>query len=82
VVAINAIHLDRIPQFDYDRLLWGERQLRSVANMTRADARDFLALAAEIRLQPKVTVFRLDRVNEALIALKNDAIDGAAVVKP
>ena len=48
VVAINAIHLDRIPQFDYDRLLWGERQIRSVANMTRADARDFLDLAAEI----------------------------------
>ena len=43
VVAINAIHLDRIPQFDYDRLLWGERQIRSVANMTRSDAQDFLA---------------------------------------
>ena len=42
VVAINAIHLDRIPQFDYDSLLWGERQIRSVANMTRQDARDFL----------------------------------------
>jgi propanol-preferring alcohol dehydrogenase len=82
VVAINAIHLDRIPQFDYDRLLWGERQLRSVANMTRADARDFLALAAEIGLQPKVTVFPLDQVNEALIAVKNDAIDGAAVIVP
>ena len=49
VVAINAIHLDRIPEFDYDRLLWGERQIRSVANMTRADARDFLDLAAEIQ---------------------------------
>jgi len=82
VVAINAIHLDRIPQFDYDRLLWGERQLRSVANMTRADARDFLALAAEIRLQPQVTFFPLDQVNEALIAVKNDAINGAAVIKP
>ena len=55
VVAINAIHLDRIPQFDYDRLLWGERQLRSVANMTRNDARDFLALAAQINLKPQVT---------------------------
>ena len=42
VVAINAIHLDRVPEFDYDRLLWGERQLRSVTNMTRADGRDFL----------------------------------------
>jgi propanol-preferring alcohol dehydrogenase len=80
VVAINAIHLDRMPEFDYDRLLWGERQLRSVANMTRADARDFLTLAAEIGLRPKVTVFSLDQANEALIAVKNDAIDGAAVI--
>jgi alcohol dehydrogenase, propanol-preferring len=82
VVAINAIHLDRIPQFDYDTLLWGERQLRSVANMTRADARDFLALAAQIGLQPRVTVFPLDQANEALLAVKNDAIDGAAVIVP
>ena len=82
VVAINAIHLDRMPEFNYDRLLWGERQLRSIANMTRADARDFLSLAAEIRLQPKVTVFPLDQANEALLAVKNDAIDGAAVIVP
>jgi len=82
VVAVNAIHLDRIPQFDYDTLLWGERQIRSVANMTRADARDFLALAAQIGLRPKVTVFSLDQANEALLAVKNDAIDGAAVIVP
>jgi propanol-preferring alcohol dehydrogenase len=82
VVAINAIHLDSIPQFDYDSLLWGERQLRSVANMTRADARDFLALAGQIGLQPKVTVFSLDQANEALMAVKNDAVDGAAVIVP
>ncbi|HEY4842396.1 MAG TPA: zinc-dependent alcohol dehydrogenase family protein [Terriglobales bacterium] len=80
VVAINAIHLDRIPQFDYDRLLWGERQLRSVANMTRADARDFLRVASEIGLQPKVTAFPLDQANEALLAVKEDSIDGAAVI--
>jgi alcohol dehydrogenase, propanol-preferring len=82
VVAINAIHLDRMPQFDYDKLLWGERQLRSVANMTRADARDFLALAAQINLRPRATVFSLDKVNDALLAVKNDAVDGAAVVVP
>jgi propanol-preferring alcohol dehydrogenase len=82
VVAINAIHLDRMPQFDYDRLLWGERQIRSVANMTRTDARDFLALAARIGLQPKVTVFSLHQANEALMAVKSDAIDGAAVIVP
>jgi propanol-preferring alcohol dehydrogenase len=80
IVAINAIHLDRIPEFDYDRLLWGERQIRSVANMTRSDARDFLKIAADIRLQPKVTVFSLDQANQALAAVKNDAIDGAAVI--
>jgi propanol-preferring alcohol dehydrogenase len=82
VVAINAIHLDRIPEFDYDHLLWGERQLRSVTNMTRADARDFLRIAAEINLRPKTTVFSLDQVNDALAALKNDSIDGAAVIVP
>jgi alcohol dehydrogenase, propanol-preferring len=82
VVAINAIHLDRIPQFDYDSLLWGERQIRSVANMTRGDARDFLALAAQIGIQPRVTVFALDRANDALAAVKKDAIDGAAVIVP
>ncbi len=82
VVAINAIHLDRMPQFDYDTLLWGERQIRSVANMTRDDARDFLKLAAEIDLKPKVTSFALDQANEALLAVKRDAIDGAAVILP
>jgi propanol-preferring alcohol dehydrogenase len=82
VVAINAIHLDCIPEFDYDRLLWGERQIRSVANMTRSDARDFLNLAAEIHLHPKVTTFALDQANEALAAIKSDSIDGAAVIIP
>ena len=82
VVAINAIHLDRIPEFDYDKLLWGERQIRSVANMTRTDARDFLQLASAINLRPKVTRFSLEQANEALAAVKNDAIDGAAVIVP
>jgi alcohol dehydrogenase, propanol-preferring len=82
VVAINAIHLDRIPEFDYDRLLWGERQIRSVANMTRSDARDFLQIASEIGLRPKVTTFSLDQANEALAAIEADAIDGAAVIVP
>ena len=82
IVAINAIHLDRIPQFDYDSLLWGERQLRSVANMTRQDGRDFVALAAKIGIHPRTTCFPLDQVNEALLAVAHDAIDGAAVVTP
>jgi propanol-preferring alcohol dehydrogenase len=82
VVAINAIHLDRIPQFDYDSLLWGERQLRSVANMTRQDARDFLNVASEIGLRPAVREFPLDQVSEALAVLKADEVNGAAVIVP
>jgi alcohol dehydrogenase, propanol-preferring len=82
IVAINAIHLDRMPQFDYDRLLWGERQLRSVANMTREDARDFVALAQKIGIRPRTTVFPLEEANEALLAVAEDRIDGAAVLVP
>jgi propanol-preferring alcohol dehydrogenase len=80
VVAINAIHLDRIPQFDYDSLLWGEREIRSVANMTRADAREFLALSAALGLKPITTEFPLDRANDALLAVKHDDVDGAVVI--
>jgi propanol-preferring alcohol dehydrogenase len=82
IVAINAIHLDRMPQFDYDRLLWGERQIRSVANMTRVDANDFLQMAGEIGIRPQATIFSLDRANEALAAIKSDSLDGAAVIVP
>ncbi|HVW07905.1 MAG TPA: zinc-dependent alcohol dehydrogenase family protein [Bryobacteraceae bacterium] len=82
VVAINAIHLDRMPQFDYDKLLWGERQIRSVANMTRGDARDFLQLAAGIRLNPRVKPFSLAQANDALRAVRGDAVNGAAVLIP
>ncbi len=80
VVAINAIHLDCIPRFDYDSLLWGEREIRSVTNMTRVDARDFLELAATIDLKPETTSFPLDRVNDALREVKDGRIDGAAVI--
>jgi propanol-preferring alcohol dehydrogenase len=82
VVAINAVHLDRIPEFDYDRLLWGERQIRSVTNMTRADARDFLRVARAIGLRPSVTAFPLDRARDALYAIEHGTIDGAAVIVP
>jgi propanol-preferring alcohol dehydrogenase len=50
--------------------------------MTRADARDFLQIAAEIKLKPRVTSFPLEKANQALMAVKNDAIDGAAVIVP
>jgi propanol-preferring alcohol dehydrogenase len=82
VVAINAIHLDQMPVFDYDKLLWGERQIRSVANMTRADARDFLALAHKLNIQPRVSVFSLDQANQALMAVKDETENGSAVIVP
>jgi len=82
VAAINAIHLDQMPAFDYDKLLWGERQIRSVANMTRQDARDFLQIAHDLRIRPKVTVFRLDDANQALEAVKKETEQGSAVIVP
>jgi len=80
VVAINAIHLDQVPAFDYDTLLWGERQVRSVANMTREDARDFLAIASRIGLRPPVATFPLADANLALAAVKHETESGSAVI--
>jgi propanol-preferring alcohol dehydrogenase len=82
IVAINAIHLDQMPAFDYDKLLWGERQIRSVANMTRDDARDFLELAAELNIRPKTKVFSLDNANEAIAAVRDEKEKGSAVIVP
>jgi alcohol dehydrogenase, propanol-preferring len=82
VVAINAIHLDRMPTFDYDTLLWGERQIRSVANMTRQDARDFLKIASDLHIRPEVTVFPLEEVNKGLQAVKQETGHGSAVIVP
>ena len=82
VVAINAIHLDQMPMFDYDKLLWGERQIRSVANMTRADAREFLAIAHQLAIRPQVTVFPLDEANQALLAVKQETGLGSVVIVP
>jgi propanol-preferring alcohol dehydrogenase len=79
VVAINAIHLDRIPEFGYD-LLWSERQLRSVANFTRRDATEFLTLAAEIPIRTVPDVYPLADANLALIRLKEGLVEGAAVL--
>jgi propanol-preferring alcohol dehydrogenase len=82
VVAINAIHLDHMPVFDYDKLLWGERQIRSVANMTRKDARDFLAIARDLNIRPQVAVFPLEEANQALLAVKEETAHGSAVIVP
>lgn len=80
VVAINAIHLDQVPAFDYDKLLWGERQIRSVANMTRQDAHDFLALAHRLDFHPRIAVFSLADANKAVEAVKHETEDGSAVI--
>jgi alcohol dehydrogenase, propanol-preferring len=81
IVVVNAIHLDEVPAFPYE-LLWWERQLRSVANVTRRDVIDLLALAAEIPIRTQVESFPLDDVNSALARLSSGAISGAAVVTP
>jgi propanol-preferring alcohol dehydrogenase len=82
IVAVNAIHMDKIPAFDYDSLLWGERQIRSVANMTRADARDFLEIAHKLGIRPKATVLKLEQANEALAMLSKDRDDSSIVLVP
>jgi propanol-preferring alcohol dehydrogenase len=82
IVAINAIHMDQMPAFDYDSLLWQERQIRSVANMTRQDAKDYLRIASKIAITPAVRTFRLDEANEALQAIKNEDVAGSAVIVP
>lgn len=80
VVAINAIHLDRVPEFPYE-WLWWERQLRSVANVTRRDAAEFMQLAAEIPIRTQVDAYPLEAGNEALVALKAGRVRGAAVLR-
>lgn len=79
IVAVNAIHLDRIPEFPYD-WLWHERQLRSVANVTRRDATEFMALAASIPIRTQADLFPLEAGNDALRALATGKISGAAVL--
>jgi propanol-preferring alcohol dehydrogenase len=80
VVAINAIHLDQMPAFDYDKLLWGERQIRSVANMTRQDARDFVSLAHDLNIRPAAVTFPLEEANKALEAVKHETENGSVVI--
>ena len=78
-LVLGGIHMSPIPQFDYN-LLYAERLIRSVANNTREDGREFLAEAASIPVRTSVQEFSLDQANDALIALKHDAIRGAAVL--
>ena len=80
-VVCGGIHMSDIPQFPY-RLLWEERELCSVANLTRADAVDFLALAPKVGLRVKTTRYALERANDALADLREGRITGAAVLIP
>jgi propanol-preferring alcohol dehydrogenase len=70
-----------IPPLDYAQLLWDEKEIKSVANITRKDAQDFLPLAAEIQIIPEVQEFKLEEANEALLRLKQGKIQGAAVLR-
>lgn len=78
-LALGGIHMSPIPSLDYN-LLYGERVIRSVANNTRRDGEDFLRIAAEIPIRTQVQRFPLGEANRALNQLKNDAINGAAVL--
>lgn len=80
VVAVNAIHLDHIPEFDYDDLWW-ERQIRSVSNVTRSDVAELIDLAARLPIRTRTEAFALDEVNQALIRLSHGGISGAAVLE-
>src|SRR5215469_16926726 len=78
-VVCAGIHMSDVPAFPY-RLLWGERSVSSVANLTRADGEEFLAIAGELRLQPTVECFPLRDANLALERLRRGALQGAAVL--
>jgi len=76
-----GIHMSDIPSFPYE-LLWGERSVRSVANLTRADGEEFLALAPTIPVRTEVETFPVEQANEALDRLRRGALRGAAVLLP
>jgi propanol-preferring alcohol dehydrogenase len=80
-VVCAGIHMSDIPTFPY-RVLWGERQIVSVANLTRKDGMDFLAAAAKLNIQTHTTVFPLVEANEALALLREGRLVGAAVLRP
>ncbi len=80
-VVCGGIHMSDIPQFSYD-LLWGERELVSVANLTRQDAVEFIAIASEAGVRTTTTPYRLEDANEALDDLRHGRFQGAAVLVP
>jgi alcohol dehydrogenase, propanol-preferring len=80
-VVCGGIHMSRIPAFDYE-LLWGERVIRSVANLTRQDAIEFFEIARRARINARITLFPLHQANDALESLRGGKIQGAAVLIP
>ena len=80
-VVCGGIHMSDIPAFPY-RLLWEERMVRSVANLTRADAEEFLALASTAGVSTATVAYPLREANRALADLRNGALQGAAVLVP
>ena len=79
VVVCAGIHMSDIPQFPYE-LLWGERSVRSVANLTRRDGEEFLELAPRVPVRTEVQSFPLEQANEALDAVRSGRIHGSAVL--
>jgi propanol-preferring alcohol dehydrogenase len=80
-VVCGGIHMSDIPSFPYS-LLWGERVIRSVANLTRADAREFMELAPQVPVRSTVTTYALAEANRALADLREGRLEGAAVLVP
>ena len=81
IVVCGGIYMSDIPSFPY-ALLWGERRIRSVANLTRADGEQFMRIAAQVPLRTETTPFALEKANEALAALRAGTLSGAAVLIP
>ena len=81
IVVCGGIHMSDIPSFPYS-ILWGERVLRSVANLTRQDAAEFLALAPQVPVKTTVQLFPLTQANDALSALRDGKLTGAGVLIP
>ena len=80
IVVCAGIHMSDIPQFPY-AILWGERRIVSVANLTRRDGREFIALAQRLGMRSSVATFRLEQANDALAALRTGTLAGTAVIE-
>jgi alcohol dehydrogenase, propanol-preferring len=80
-IVCAGIHMSDIPSFPY-RLLWGERSVSSIANLTRADAQEFMQIAAAVPLEPRIEVLPLSEANTALERMRHGRLEGAAVLTP